>query len=631
LKKTPQKTRIILGSHVHIPYGARDEEFEQACSLKIKPFVSALYKFPQIQGTLHYSGALLSWVDRVYPECTMTIDNLVSRKQVELLGGGFYEPQFSLIPLQDKIGQVEMLTTYLRKRFGKKPQGCWLPALGWEQNFVGPLSSCGMAYTFLGEPSFRRAGLEGADLYAPCLSEDQGKTIAVFPVALSLAEACRPGEEAAAPFLEALKALLRGLSDSDSRVVSVFPDPCGAMNSAGEAELFWHRFFQGLSEASGEIEFTTPGRFIKTLKGLRRVYFPGSPERRYLVEFPEANGIYAKMVFSHTLINQLRGDKSRKRTALEELWKAQGCDAYGPAESGGIYRGDLRKSAYRSILEAEKITRETGAFMPHLMNFDFDLDNEDEYLLQGERINCYIRPEGAGVFELDYLPRSWNYLDTFRSPGEGGGLPERRACFSDLLLGETEAGLPGLEEALAAGGEIRRCFDERYQVADMDKSRCRVNFVLPEKEEGPFGSIRVEKRYQLRKDTLALTYTLSGRGEEPERFRFIPLVELSFSGDGEDKQRIFANGAALAAGGGTLKLRGVEILKFQDLENEIVINLGSDRAFDGWIIPRHGAAPDKFKLPPGASYQSTCVAPLYRVRLGPGESWTLNISVKFTH
>jgi hypothetical protein len=633
LKKTTQKTRIILGSHVHVPYGARDDEFERACSLKIKPFVSALYKFPRIQGTLHYSGALLSWVDRVYPECTMTIDNLVSRKQVELLGGGFYEPQFSLIPLQDKIGQVEMLTTYLRKRFGKKPQGCWLPALGWEQNFVGPLSSCGMAYTFLGEHSFRQAGLEGTDLYAPCLSEDQGKTIAVFPVAQSLAETFSPREDAAAPFLEALKDLFRGLSDSDSRVVSVFPDPCGAMNSAGEAELFWHRFFQGLSETPADLEFTTPGRFIRTMKGLRRVYFPGSAERRCLVEFPEANGIYTKMVFSHMLINQLRGDKSRKRTALGELWKAQGCDAFSPTEFGGIYRGDLRKSAYRSILEAEKITRGTGAFIPHLMNFDFDLDNEDEYLLQGERINCYIRPEGAGVFELDYLPCSWNYLDTFRPQGEKGALPERRACFSDLLMEDAEPGLLNLEEALAVGGgNIRRCFDERFQAADMDKSRCRVNFVLPEKEEGPFGLIKIEKRYQLWKDTLAVTYTLSGRGEEEERFHFIPLVELSFSGDGEDKQRIFANGTALtAAGGEAVKLQGVEILKFQDLENEIIINLGSDKTFNGWIIPRYGPVPDKFKFSPGASYQSTCVAPLYRVRLGPGESWTLNFSVKFTH
>jgi hypothetical protein len=572
----------------------------------------------------------------------MSIDDLVSRKQVELLGGGFYEPQFSLIPLQDKIGQVEMLTTYLRRRFGKKPRGCWLPAFGWEQNLVGPLSSCGMAYTFLGEGSFRQAGLGGADLYAPCLSEDQGKTIAVFPVALSLDALFAPREEAAAPFLDALENLARELPDADSRVVSVFPDPCGAMDSAGQADLYWHRFFEGLAESSSRFDFTTPGRFIRGRAGLQRAFFPSSPERRYLVDYPEANGIYAKMVFSHTLINQLRGDKSRKRTAMEELWKAQGYDAFCPAESGGVYRGDLRKSAYRSILEAEKITRETRNFIPCLMNFDFDFDNENEYLLQGDRINCYIRLKGAGVFELDYLPRPWNYMNIFarRPLGNSQNPPERRAGFSDLIVAETPPEFSGepwdltaLEEALTSGGgTIRRCYDERFQVKNVDKTRCKVDFILPEDESAPFGSIGMEKHYHLRKDTLVVSYVMVNRGEAGQGFHFIPAVDLSFAGNGEEHQRVFAGGVALpAAQKSPVNLEGVEILKFQDMDNEIVINLISDKPFDGWVFPTRYPVPADPGVSPGTFYQSTCVAPLYKVRLGPGESWTLGFSVKFTH
>jgi hypothetical protein len=569
----------------------------------------------------------------------MSIDEMVSRRQVELLGGGFYEPQFSLISLQDKIGQVELFTTYLRKRFGKKPQGCWLPGFSWEQNFVNPLSSCGMAYTFLGEASFRLAGFTGADLYAPCLSEDQGKTIVVFPVSLSLAELFTPQEEAAAPFLNALENLAQDLPDAGSRVVTVFPDPCRDMASSGEAELYWHSLFQGLADSRSRFNFTTPGRFIRGRVGLQKAYFPSSTERRYLVDFPEANGLYAKMMFSHRLINQLRGDKPRKQTAREELWKAQGYDAFCPTESGGVYRGDLRRSAYRSMLEAEKITRETGAFVPRLMNFDFDLNNEDEYLLQGEWINCYIRQEGAGVFELDYLPRSWNYMDIFsRCPWETNRNPlSRRAGFSELIAGDLQnssgdagSGEPAApEEALVAGGApIRRCYNERFQLRDMDKTRCRVGFVLPERESGPFGSIMMEKRYHLRKDTLTVAYTLSSREGLEENFRFIPFVDLSFAGDGEDQQRLFADGAALSlAAKAPRKLERVQTLKFQDLENEAVINLNSDKAFDGWIIPHYCPVPSG----PPALYQSTCVAPLYRVRLGPGESWTLNLSVKFTH
>jgi hypothetical protein len=591
--KTTNKLQIILGSHVHVPYGAGEAEFEEAYNLRLKPFISALYKFPQIQGTLHYSGALLNWVDRVYPECTMSIDDLVSRKQVELLGGGFYEPQFSLIPLQDKIGQVEMLTTYLRKRFGKKPQGCWLPAMGWEQNLVGPLSACGMSYTFLEEERFHLAGLSGVDLYAPCISEDQGKVISVFPVSTSTEALLRPGEEAG-PFLEAMVKLSAQIGEDNSRIVTLFPDPCRRMAAAGEAELYWHCFFEGISKTLSFLDFTTPSRFMKSRGSLKKAYFPESAARQYLVDFPEANGIYAKMVFSHTLINQLRGDKTRKRTALEELWKAQGFDAFCPTESGGIYRGDLRKSAYRSMLEAEKITRETGAFIPSLMNFDFDLDAEDEYLFQGERINCYIRRRGASVFELDYLPRSWNYLDTLG----------KRASFSDLLLPETLS-LDNVDDGPAKG--IRRCGDEWFNVVDMDKTRGKVGFVLGQREEGPFRSIRIEKNYHLRKDTLTVTYNLSNQGENEERFGFVPAIDLSFPGEGDHYQRVIIS---------------TDALKFQDIKNETIVSLGASAAFETRIVPVYC---------PAHSYQATCALPLFKAALSPGESWPLVLTLKFTH
>jgi hypothetical protein len=630
LKNTAQKLQIILGSHVHVPYGAGDGDFESAYNLRLKPFISALYKFPRIQGTLHYSGSFLSWVDRMYPECTMSIDDLVSRKQVELLGGGFYEPQFTLIPLQDKIGQVEMLTTYLRKRFGKKPQGCWLPAFSWEQNLVGPLLSCGMAYTFLGEDQFRLAGLSGEDLYAPCISEDQGKLITVFPVSRPLEALVSPGEAAAAPFLDTLSRLAGELPDDGSRVVTVFPDPCRTMGSSGEAELYWHRFFEGLADSS--FDFTTPGRFIKGRGGFRKAYFPGSANRQHLIDYPEANGIYAKMVFSHMLINQLRGDKARKRTALEELWKAQGYDTFYPAESGGVYRGDLRKSAFRSMLEAEKITRENGTFIPCLMNFDFDLDNEDEYLFQGERINCYVRLEGAGLFELDYLPRSWNYLDTFAQPRGRS----RQAGFSDFILppsyGAAGDGFSGLAEALnGTGGGIRRCAAERFCLEDMDKVRCRAGFILPEKDQGPFRSLRLGKHYQLRKDALTVSYTLCNTGKEEENFRFVPVAELSFPGDGEGYQQVFCGGTAvLPASPGGSGVAGVKTLKFRDIKNETIISLEADRPFEGWIVPVYCRIPGRNGDSDGGAYQSTRIVPLFSVRLGEGESWKLAISLKFT-
>ena len=53
----------------------------------------------------------------------MLINDMVKRKQLELLGGGFYDPILPVIPNSDRSGQIEALTTYLRKHFGKRPRG----------------------------------------------------------------------------------------------------------------------------------------------------------------------------------------------------------------------------------------------------------------------------------------------------------------------------------------------------------------------------------------------------------------------------------------------------------------------------------------------------------------------------
>jgi hypothetical protein len=662
-----EKLHIIVGAHFHVPYGAGDEEFEKVYTLRLRPFISSLFKFPKIQGVLHCSGTLLNWLERVYPEFLVFIEDLVSAKQVEILGGGFYEPLFSVISQQDRIGQVELLTTYLRKRFGKKPQGCWIPAMDWEQNLVASLASCGMAYTFLSEDQFALAGLSGKDLYSPCISEDQGKLIAIFPVLGQTGVPIWDNKPQAV-----LEKIAAALPPNRDWLVSVFPgpgrflpeDPDQSKKARGEeAELFWQEFFNNLSSCGSLLEFTTPGRYLKGRRGLSRACFPNCMEkgqdgdrpflRQYLLEYPEANGIYSKMIFSHTLANQLRGDKSRKRTALEELWKAQGIDVFYPAESGGIYRPSIRRSAYRALLEAEKITREAGDFIPSLMNFDFDFDNEIEYLFRGERINCYIRLLGAGIFELDYLPNSWNYLDTFdrSKPGPGGS---RRAAFIDRFLPVDFS--PG--DILSGRNDgVRDCGEERFELREMDKVRGKVSFHLPASAAqipggGSFRALTMEKSYHLQGDILTVSYTVANPGKEETGFLFASSIDLSFPGEGENFVRILksaggalkpgsrddawdsahgdAHGDARGEAGGKdiLAARDTELLKFQDLKNETVINLGADRPFKVWIFPRRTGLETR---PGPGLYQSSCVMPVFQATLKPGENWNLAFTLKFTH
>ncbi|MDR1949540.1 MAG: DUF1925 domain-containing protein [Spirochaetaceae bacterium] len=657
--------KLIIGSYNHVPAGIGDDEMERIYIKKLKPLIVNLDKYPRIQTVLHYSGVLLQRIEKIHPEFFMLMKDLVARKQVELLGGGFHEPLLPLLPQPDKIGQIELLTTYLRREFGKRPLGCWLPALAWEQNLPGVLNTCGMAYTFLSEEQFLRAGLSGEDLYSPCISEDQGKLITVFPFSNPLA----------ADFLrEKPSRVLEKLArEGTKRVISIFPGlrPAGG-NFASDEEI--QGFFEDLSRCESFVEFTTPGKLCKTLRGLKKAYFPGSAEgcfspgeavprragpgdvtgrdaggspRQFLINYPEANGIYSKMMFVNVLINQLRGDKSRKRTAREELWKAQGYDVFCPTPYGGIYRNTTRNAVYRALLGAERITREKGGFVPSLSTFDFDLDGEGEYLFQDTHINCYIKARGASVFELDYLPKTWNYLDTLapgRLPPEALSRQEeglRRTAFADFLspfdssFRDLVTGPPpeSPDSGILYGDPRGRpCGLEQYEPLEVNKTQGKLLFRLPPKPELPFGCMEIEKSFCLKKDTLTVRYRLTNRGTAGERCSFIPRLDLAFPGEGESYQRMFAlvsglKEPVLREAGELVNTGGVE---FRDLKNEVTITLNAGLPFDLWFYP--------LRIPSGGNgraaewYQSTCVMPVNRISLEPDAFWeseyTLRISQK---
>jgi hypothetical protein len=625
------KTYFIFGSHNHMPYGTRNDEFERIYRDKLKPFISTLYQYPQIPAVLHYSGVLLYWIERNHPEFFMIIQDLISRKQIELLGGGFYEPMMTLLPLADKIGQIEMLTTYIRKQFGKRPQGCWLPGAVWEQNMVSVLNTCGMGYTFLEDSQFSWAGIRDQAAVSPCISEDQGKLVTVFPLSGRLSTGLRQKEASLV-----LETFFRELPSEGRSFVSVFPEDIFVEpgdDRTPDAKI--HQFFEALSRVmETTIELTLPNRFLKTHQDLKKAYFPGSSSRQFLITYPESNGVYSKMIFTHVLINQLRGDKSRKRNAREELWKAQGYNIYRHGDDGGIYRNTLRNAAYKALLEAEKITRTRGKFIPSLMTFDFDLDGEAEYLFQDKNINYYIKTIGAGIFELDYLPKAWNYLNTFarrresytEEPTIDDGY--RRAAFLDRLVPRDFTLRDAWENRFAGS---RFCGNETYQAVEIDKVQKKACFRLLPREDLPFGCLELEKWYHLKMDVLTLNYSLINRGPEPREFKFIPQTDFSFPGDEESFLRVFTINSgekeAVPREGG--EFTAMSAIEFQDLKNETIVNLLSNRPFDLWLIPIHTRCRIYGEMT--EQYQSTCIMPIHPVSLEPGERFEIEYRLRVYH
>jgi hypothetical protein len=175
------KFQLVLLIHAHQPVGNFDDVFERSYTSSYLPFIEVLERHPAIRVGLHYSGPLLEWIERAHPEYFERLAALVKSGQVEMVGGGFYEPVLIAIPPQDRLEQITRLADYIEKHFSARPRGAWLTERVWEPQIPSSLAPAGVEYTLLDDNHFLGAGFEPCQLYGYYTAEDLCQTVKVLP------------------------------------------------------------------------------------------------------------------------------------------------------------------------------------------------------------------------------------------------------------------------------------------------------------------------------------------------------------------------------------------------------------------------------------------------------------------
>jgi 4-alpha-glucanotransferase len=93
-----EKINFALVIHNHQPVDNDPAIIEEVFRTSYSPFLKKLSEFPLIKANLHYSGYLLEWLQEEHPEFIDLLRVLVNRQQVEILGGGYYEPILPCVP-----------------------------------------------------------------------------------------------------------------------------------------------------------------------------------------------------------------------------------------------------------------------------------------------------------------------------------------------------------------------------------------------------------------------------------------------------------------------------------------------------------------------------------------------------
>ncbi len=389
----PQKFHLTLLIHAHQPCGNFEHVLEKAYDSSYLPFIEHLEKHPKVHLGLHYSGPLLTWIEKNRPEYFARLKKLVEAGQVELVGGGFYEPILVSIPPEDQYEQITRLGTYLEKHFGRQPSGAWLAERVWEPQLPSALASANVAYTLVDDMHFLAAGFEPEELFGPYIAEDRGRTVWLYPGQKALRYLVPFGK------VEEVIAYLRDAA-------SVHPDGVAAMGDDMEKFGVWpgtydhcykdgwlSDFFTALEENSDWLTVSTPGSYLESHAPLGRADLPtasytemmewalptrvrqryhevlkefsprpevlcflrGGSWRGFFRKYPESNLLHKKMlrVSARIAAAPVRRDGSKTNDELlmahDLLLRAQCNDAYWHGIFGGIYAPHLRTGTIAAL------------------------------------------------------------------------------------------------------------------------------------------------------------------------------------------------------------------------------------------------------------------------------------------
>lgn len=449
----PQNARpvrtLLLCLHNHQPVGNFDFVLEKANRDSYLPFLETLDRFPGIRLTLHYSGYLLRWIAENSPEVFGLLKEMVSRGQVEILGGGMYEPILALLPPRDRIGQLEALADCVRSSFGRRPEGAWLAERVWEPDLVSGLAAAGVSYLPVDDYHFLRAGLSPDELDGIYLTESDGATVRVFPGSEHLRYLIPFGD---------VEETLRAVERMTARDV---PYPAAIFADDGEKFGVWpgtqrsvyqegwlRRFFEGIwarrewlttmtlgeyaerAPIRGRIylptcsyiemgEWTLPSasaaRFGDVLRDFRegrsremKPYVQGGFFRNFLRKYEEANQLHKRVWWVSRRVDEA-ARRSGEEAGRDSLYRAECNDVYWHGVFGGLYLNHLREAAYANLLRAEeasdRVLHGGKDGWTETAKGDLDLDGGTEVILKTPRLTLLSHAHDGGALTEISLPQ----------------------------------------------------------------------------------------------------------------------------------------------------------------------------------------------------------------------------------
>ena len=710
------KVQFIFTIHNHQPVGNFDFVAEEAYRKSYLPFIETLERHPRIKIVLHYTGILYQFFEEKHPDFIGRLKDLVSAGRAEVLSGGFYEPVLAVLPDEDKIGQIRTLTDHIRRKLGFEARGMWLAERVWEPHLPKPLAAAGIDHVVVDDFHFKAAGLRDEELDGYYLTEEQESVVRIFPGSERLRYLIpfhRPEEtiELLAGLRSTARSRLAVMAD-DVEKFGVWPETYKTVYEEGWLD----RFFGLLGENSAWLETTTFSEFMAKEPPRGRIFLPTAsymemgewalptramgeycraldavkklPEsgeirpflkggiwRNFLAKYAESNHLHKRMLMAGRKVRAALEDGGKRAAdtgMLDHLYRAQCNDAYWHGVFGGLYLPHLRSALYEHLIKAEALAdaelqgreaeggrRKGEQTWIEVERGDFDLDGQEELMLNTDLLNLFVEPaEGGRLTEIDWKRRPFNLANTLTRRREGyhekilrAGKDTGEVRTIHDRVSVKEEGLQYhllydwyqrgslLDHFLGTGVDLAAFMrSEYYEAGDFilgaysahPAKRPDGASIGLEREgnvEGLPVVVRKEISAAASSPSFLVRYRIANRSREELNTSF--GCEFNFSllaGNAHDRYYDLPGHTLekrnLASTGET---NNVTEARLVDEWLPITVSLAFDRPATLWRAPVETVSQSEAGFE--RVYQSSMVMPLWRISLGPGKTWETEIKI----
>lgn len=489
-------TRLGLVFHQHQPLGNYGFVFEELYTKSYEPLVACLERHPGVKAGLHYSGPLLEWLAANHPLLLERVGALAQNDQVELLGGGYYEPILPAISYRDRVGQLIKLREAVARTFGKAPAGMWLPERVWEPSLARAIAEAGYRWTILDDVHFEGAGFRAENLHSWYLTEDEGSKVGVFPSSTAFRYLTPWGSD------EDCIGFLRSHGDRHPGSLLVMGDD--GEKFGGWPTTYAHcwedgwvdRFFARLEHESHWIETVHLGRWEREHPPVSLAYLPatsymemgewalppdeqhameearrrlregghadllrfvrGGHWRNFMIRYPEVNLLHKRLLRLSDAAHE-----AGSQAALDEVWKAQCNCPWWHGVFGGVYLEHIRHANFGSMAAADNALF-PGRQLPEVRDWDFD--GHEEVCLRTDRQLAVVDPADGGTilhWELRDIP--WHLTHAIARRPEA-----YHAAAANSTAGEVRSIHDGLRVKDAAAAHAATIYDRGMRLAAQD-------------------------------------------------------------------------------------------------------------------------------------------------------------------